>query len=145
VIRTLQGNHITSVAVTPDGKRAVSISSVTISDHTLKVWDLESGEAIRTLQGHGNTVRSVAVTADGKRAVSGSEDETLKVWDLESGEAAGLRRLRQSCGGDGGRQAGRLEVSWSDSRGVGLGERRGDPHAARLRWLGHGGGGDDGR
>ena len=36
------------VAVTPDGKRAVSASE----DKTLKVWDLETGRALRTLEGH---------------------------------------------------------------------------------------------
>jgi WD40 repeat protein len=69
------------VAVRPDGKRAVSASW----DHTLKVWDLETGLALRTLGGHSDRVSGVAVTPDGKRAVSASWDNTLKVWDLESG------------------------------------------------------------
>jgi WD40 repeat protein len=69
------------VAVTPDGRRAVSASW----DHTLKVWDLESGREVRTLAGHSDSVYGVAVTADGRRAVSASLDHTLKVWDLESG------------------------------------------------------------
>jgi WD40 repeat protein len=70
------------VAVTPDGKWAVSASA----DNTLKVWDLETGHALRTLQGHSASVHGVAVTPDGKRAVSASGDKTLKVWDLETGE-----------------------------------------------------------
>ena len=37
-----------AVAVTPDGQRAVSASK----DKTLKVWDLESGRELRTLEGH---------------------------------------------------------------------------------------------
>jgi WD40 repeat protein len=36
------------VAVTPDGRRAVSASW----GHTLRLWDLESGETIRTLKVH---------------------------------------------------------------------------------------------
>jgi protein gp37 len=40
------------VAVTPDGKQAVSASS----DQTLKVWHLEHGEERRTLQGHADVV-----------------------------------------------------------------------------------------
>jgi WD40 repeat protein len=68
--------------VTADGKRAVSGSD----DHTLKVWDLESGAEVRTLSGHTSGVSVVVVTADGKRAVSGATDTMLKVWDLESGQ-----------------------------------------------------------
>jgi len=41
LLRTLEGHtdSVNSVAVTPDGTRAVSASS----DHTLKVWDLSTG------------------------------------------------------------------------------------------------------
>ena len=70
------------MAVTPDGRRAVSASE----DRTLRLWDLESGQTIRTLEGHTGSVRAVAVTPDGRRAVSASEDRTLRLWDLESGQ-----------------------------------------------------------
>ena len=70
------------MAVTPDGRRAVSASD----DRTLKVWDLASGTELRTLAGHDHAVRAVAVTPDGRHAVSASVDRTLKVWDLASGE-----------------------------------------------------------
>jgi WD40 repeat protein len=55
------------------------------SDKTLRVWDLESGQTLRTLEGHTDTVWRVAVTPDGRRAVSASADKTLRLWDLESG------------------------------------------------------------
>jgi len=83
LLRTLTGHTagVRAVAVTPDGRRAVSASD----DQTLKVWDLESGVELRTLTGHTAGVMAVAVTPDGRRAVSASSDQTLKVWDLESG------------------------------------------------------------
>jgi WD40 repeat protein len=56
-------------------------------DNTLKVWDLETGRILRTLEGHSDFVLDVAVTPNGRRAVSGSEDKTLRVWDLETGLA----------------------------------------------------------
>lgn len=84
LIRTLKGHAgcVHSVAITPDGRRAVSASR----DKTLKVWDLISGRAQRTLEGHSREVNGVAIAPDGRRAISASWDETLIVWDLESGQ-----------------------------------------------------------
>jgi WD40 repeat protein len=70
------------VAITPDGRRAVSASF----DNTLRVWDLESGQSLRTLQGHTAHVNAMAITPDGRRAVSASDDKTLRVWHVESGK-----------------------------------------------------------
>ena len=49
-MRTLSGHTgaVQAVAVTPDGRQAVSGSG----DNTLRVWDLASGETVRTLSGH---------------------------------------------------------------------------------------------
>jgi WD40 repeat protein len=85
------GGHtgeVLAVEVTPDGQKAVSASK----DHTLKVWNLESGQRLCNLfWGHRNSVSGVSVTPDGLRAVSASHDETLMVWDLQSGQC--LRTL----------------------------------------------------
>ncbi|MBM3495619.1 MAG: WD40 repeat domain-containing protein, partial [Armatimonadetes bacterium] len=94
LLRTLEGHtgRVMSVALTADGKRAVSGSD----DNTLRVWDLETGKTLRTLEGHTGWVMSVALTADGKRAVSGSDDKTLRVWDMETGKS--LRTLEGHTG-----------------------------------------------
>jgi WD40 repeat protein len=79
---------VNAVAVTPDGRRAISASE----DGTLKVWVLSSGDqtkcglAERTLAGHSGWVMAVAVTPDGRRAISASDDGTLKAWDLSTGK-----------------------------------------------------------
>src|SRR4029077_5274143 len=73
---------VRAVAVTPEGRRAVSASH----DRTLRLWDLESGKTIRTLESHPVGFHAVAVTPEGGRAVSGSLDCTLRLWDLESGQ-----------------------------------------------------------
>ena len=51
MLATLEGHgdEVTALAVTPDGRRAVSGSC----DNTLKVWDLERGAELATLEGHG--------------------------------------------------------------------------------------------
>src|ERR1039458_4412368 len=100
---------VRGVAVTPDGRRAVSASW----DHTLKVWDLATGRALCTLEGHSDSVNGVAVTPDGQRAVSASWDRTLKVWDLASGRA--LRTLEgHSSAGVAVTPDGQLAVSAED-------------------------------
>jgi WD40 repeat protein len=73
---------ITAVAVLADGRRALSGSE----DKTLRLWDLATGETLRTLEGHSNSVAAAAVLADGRRALSGSWDKTLRLWDLATGE-----------------------------------------------------------
>jgi WD40 repeat protein len=80
---TLTGHlsWVDAVALTPDGRQAVSASL----DSTLKIWDMENGRELRTLRGHSDLVRAVALTPDGRRVVSASNDNTLKIWDLESG------------------------------------------------------------
>jgi hypothetical protein len=82
-VHTLAGHssYVNGVVVMPDGKRAVSGSS----DGTLKVWELETGQELRTLTDQSGGVDGVAVAPDGKHAASASGD-TLKVWDLETGE-----------------------------------------------------------
>jgi WD40 repeat protein len=72
---------VTALAVTPDGKQVISASM----DHTLKVWELDSGRELRTLRGHTNFVNAVAVAPDGRRAASASTDNTVRIWDVASG------------------------------------------------------------
>ncbi|KAI9566530.1 WD40 repeat-like protein [Boletus coccyginus] len=52
-------------------------------DNTIKVWDVKTGEATRTLFGHIEGVWAVA--CDKLRLVSGSHDRTIKVWNREEG------------------------------------------------------------
>jgi WD40 repeat protein len=75
------GNRVNGVAISADGKRALSASW----DGALRLWNLEKGELIREMRGSGNTFMSVALSADGKRALSGSSDRTMRLWDLETG------------------------------------------------------------
>ena len=90
LLHTLEGHTrgiISSVSVTPDGRRAVSGSF----DKTLRVWNLETGTCLRAVEGHTDSVCTVSVTPDGRRAVSGSFDKTLRVWNLETGGGTVLR------------------------------------------------------
>jgi WD40 repeat protein len=86
LIRTIEvGSPVNAMAMV-DSRRAVSGSY----DGTLRVWDLETGQTLRTLEGHTASVKAVAVV-NSRSAVSGSYDGTLRVWDLETGQT--LRTL----------------------------------------------------
>jgi WD40 repeat protein/uncharacterized protein YecT (DUF1311 family) len=73
---------VTSVAFSPDGRYVLSGSL----DNTLKLWNVATGEEIRTFKGHSISVESVAFSPDGRYALSGSGDNTLKLWDVATGE-----------------------------------------------------------
>jgi WD40 repeat protein len=83
-------------------------------DDTLKVWELESGREVATLQGHTDTVTGCAVMPDGQHVVSASDDTTLKVWELESGrEVATLQGHTKAVTGCAVTPDGRHVVSAS--------------------------------
>jgi hypothetical protein len=72
-----------AVAFAPDGRTALADSW----ENTLKLWDVETGQALRTLTGHSSYVGAVAFAPDGRTALSGSRDNTVKLWDLATGRA----------------------------------------------------------
>jgi WD40 repeat protein len=72
---------LTSIAISPDGRTLASGNS----DHTIKLWDLETKRELRSIAGHSGFVQSVAFSPDGKTLASGSTDETIKLWDVTTG------------------------------------------------------------
>ncbi|MRR15628.1 MAG: hypothetical protein EG826_04120 [Deltaproteobacteria bacterium] len=75
-------SSIQSVAVSPDGRQAISGSF----DHVMKLWDVASGREVRTLTGHTGKVASIVFSPDGKHVLSGSADKTVRLWDAASGK-----------------------------------------------------------
>jgi WD40 repeat protein len=70
-----------AVAITNDGRRALSGSHV----RTLRLWNLRTGELIRSFAGHTDLVHAVALGPDDRHALSGSSDRTLRLWELATG------------------------------------------------------------
>ena len=72
----LVGRAVYSVCFSPDGKQLVSGSL----DETVRLWDVETGACVRTLEGHDSTVLSVRFSPNGRRVASGSDDRTVRLW-----------------------------------------------------------------
>ena len=62
-----------------DGSRVVSGSE----DKTVKVWNVETGELLHTLEGHSDEVTSVSLS--GSLASSTDDFNTTKHWDVYAG------------------------------------------------------------
>ncbi len=71
-----------STAFSPDGSRFLTGHE----DGSVVLWETDTGETIRTYNGHTRNVYSVAFSPDGNRLLSGSDDGTGILWDTESGE-----------------------------------------------------------
>ena len=74
--------NVNSVSLSADGKYALSGSH----DKTLKLWDVSTGQCLRTFEGYSGDVNFVSLSADGKYALSGSHDDTLKLWEVSTGK-----------------------------------------------------------
>ena len=75
-------SSVNCVVISPDGKTFASNSSGNCS----KLWNLHTGEVIRTFSGHSVAVYCVAINPHGKILASGSYDRTIKLWNLETGQ-----------------------------------------------------------
>ncbi len=86
---TLRGHtdSIGRIAWSPDGQTLASPSR----DKTIRLWNVKTGECLRTLERH-NGARSVVFDPKGSILASGNMDNTIKLWDVETGEC--MRTLR---------------------------------------------------
>jgi len=78
-------NTVKGLTFSPDSKRLASGSA----DLTFRIWDLQTGQEIRSLNGESDATPSfiwsatLAFSPDGKRLASGFwGDDTVKIWDV---------------------------------------------------------------
>ena len=72
-------------------------------DSTIKLWDIEAGTCVHTLEKHAQPVYSVAFSPDGQYIASGSFDRALHVWSVKEGKVV------KTYKGEGGI----FEVGWN--------------------------------
>ena len=73
------------------GPTATSCASAS-EDGTVRLWEMENGNAIKTWGAHGGGVESVRYGRDGRIATAG-RDKLVKLWDGDGNAAADVRGL----------------------------------------------------
>jgi WD40 repeat protein len=71
-----------AVKWSPDGTLIASASN----DHTIKIWEAETGELLKVLSGHSDVVTDLEFTPGGELLFSASKDNTFKVWEPTTGK-----------------------------------------------------------
>jgi WD40 repeat protein len=90
-------NHNATVAVSPNGRLIASPGPVE-TEHTVKIWEAQTGAVLKTLKGHVGYVWKVAFSPDSRYLASGSWDSTVKVWNLKALDSADPVTLRGHTG-----------------------------------------------
>ncbi|MEH1880038.1 WD40 repeat domain-containing protein [Nostoc sp.] len=72
-----QTNGVRSAKFAPDEQTLLSSSE----DTTIKIWDFETYQCLRTFEGHTRAVISV-VSPDDCVLASGATDQTVIIWDM---------------------------------------------------------------
>ncbi|MCC6979258.1 MAG: serine/threonine protein kinase, partial [Candidatus Melainabacteria bacterium] len=78
-----------TVAISDDGSRIVSGSR----DATVRLWDVDSGEEVKVMNGHTNWVTKVRFISVDK-ILSGGLDKTFRVWDVDEGREDRIYNLQ---------------------------------------------------
>ena len=69
------------MAFSPDGQTLASGGQV----QTVRLWDVDTSENLKTLRGHTDSVASMAFSPDGQTLASGSSDTTIRLWNIDTG------------------------------------------------------------
>jgi WD40 repeat protein/DNA-binding SARP family transcriptional activator len=88
------GDMVYDVALTTDGKHALSVSgsaapSLPVLDASLRWWDVETGQQLRSAELPVNVIFQVALSPDGRTALVASDNPAITVWDVGTWQESG--------------------------------------------------------
>jgi WD40 repeat protein/serine/threonine protein kinase len=83
LLHTLQGhqNTIQTMAISPSSRWLATASH----DHTIRLWDLETGTSLKVFIGHSALPDTVAFDLQAKMLVSGDKQGKVIFWDIATG------------------------------------------------------------
>ena len=67
----------------PDGKL---LATAEVPGKTLRLWNTETGQLSKELQGHGRPISNIRFTSDGTRVLTNSMDYSVRLWHLPTGK-----------------------------------------------------------
>jgi WD40 repeat protein len=96
IVQTLKGhlNPVRAMALSPDGRLALTAGGKKGEPAEVLVWSLFSGRYIQALPGHKGVCEAVAISPDGKRLATAAEDG-VRLFELERGKEAWKEVWRQ--------------------------------------------------
>jgi WD40 repeat protein len=85
--KVLKGHSgdVNTVAFSPDGQQLASGSN----DHSVKLWDINTGKEISTFTDAQDDILTVAFHPDGHLLAAGGNEQTIQLWDLNTKEKTG--------------------------------------------------------
>ncbi len=81
----ITGGHegrVYAAAFSPDSKHIATVGK----DKTVRLWEVHTGQLLKTLFGHKDEVLSVAYSPDGQTIASGGLDNTIRLWNANTGK-----------------------------------------------------------
>jgi WD40 repeat protein len=87
------GVAVMDVAFSADGSRVVSGGA----DHTVRVWDANTGQPVGAPMMQANTLTDAALSGDGHDVAFANADNTLRVWDAVTGQPDGPPMTQNSA------------------------------------------------
>ena len=61
-------------------------SEIAEGGESIQLWDVATGQVVRTLQGHTGNITTMTISPNGQLLASGADDRTIKLWEVTTGK-----------------------------------------------------------